>query len=131
MNGLKGRVNKLIHEKFVYFSYGDLVFIRDYLKRYLDDQSADLTDYEAQCKELEACLEQYVKNKSCDYPAQLRDLSENHLLAHYAYLYRMYERICDSHPSGWWIWEGSMADPVMHNLRIAKAYFKDKSKGGN
>lgn len=131
MSGLKTRVSKLVNDKFVYFSYADLVLIRDFFKDYLDDQDAVLKDYDKQCKELEACLEQWVKDKSCDYHARVNELAQNDPLAHYAYLHKIYVGICASHPTGWWVWETRVAEPFFTNLKAAKKHFEDKANGRN
>jgi len=120
MSGLKSRVNNLINNNFVYFSYHELALTRDFFKHYLDELNAVPKDYENQFRELEDCLQAHLKDGSCDYQARVRELAERDLTAHYAYLYKVYIHLCDSHQDGWWLWDMGLIDRLSENYTAAK-----------
>ena len=127
MSGLKTRINKLIDRNYVFFSAAELAFTVDYFKAYLDDENTAGTDYSKECKELRACAEKFIRNKSCDYHAKLNEVAKRDFLAYHAYMYEALVRLCKMCPEGVWISDPKVIGVFLTRIRNAKRYFETRT----
>ncbi len=116
----------MIDRNFVYFSPAELAFTLDYFKTYLDDENTTGQDYTKECKELYACAEKYLKDKSCDYLGRLTELAERDYLAYHAYIYETLVRLCESQPDGIWISDPKVVDVFFARIKNGKQYFETR-----
>jgi hypothetical protein len=127
MSGLKARINRLIDRNYVYFSPAELDFTVDYFNGYLSDENTAGTDYSKECKELDVCAKNYFKDKSCDYPAKLKEVAKRDFLAYHAYMCVALTRLCKHCPEGIWLSDPKVIDVFLTRMRNAKRYFETRT----